>query len=939
MAQPLAGGDVPSSDAVADSLFSLIKVRFEQPGRDTVCNYMLQLVRNQCRGSNYNCSIFLYDRLIQKLSKIFNLSGSICLLEEKVKIFKTTGQVEHEGNAYLSLSSVHAAFGNKRSAILYIDRALLIFKKLGNKNRVLTIKMKKLEASADLQSPSSLLDSMEALLQDAIARQDRSGEEYIRMRSINYLLNAGRYDDVEAYLKVLSRRKASNPIQQSEYPFLINTNLGFADLALARGQLDTAIFYYKKTLALAEVEPGPWIQINVLNILGNIEQEKGNMAAAKSYLGRARGLGEKIEVHDLLTTTFEILVRIAEAENNFEDAFKYTKLKNHHQQKFNERGADFSIQAYMLQLENKRLETDRQKDQIALQLKSDQLRNSVIAIVFVSLLVALILFGLYMQRQGKKKIAEQYTLIKRQAEQLKNLDASKSRFFANVSHELRTPISLIQGPIGTVLKRSQLNDEDQQLLKMARQGGQNLQLLVNEILDLGKMESGKMGLVKNSVRLADFFTHYFTQFESLGYQKKVSYDFEVLVPDNMAVFLDKEKCRQLVFNLLSNAFKFTPSGGKVKAILKTEKKQLHLEVSDTGKGIHPTDLPHVFDRYFQTNRPDATASGGTGIGLTLCYEYVKLFGGNISVESTLGKGTVFKAVFPVDLAEDLSDELASASMDLKEKHDELALPITASVSTANGSKKPTVLVVEDNAELQQYIQLVLKEHFQVTLAENGQAALEKIKANGHPDLIISDLMMPVMDGYQFLEKLKGDPSTQQLPVIMLTARAEKDDRLKALRIGVDDYLTKPFDEEELIVRIGNLLTNQSFRQEAVLEEQAEKGESMAKGVSEMDKKWLDSFENYLTLNLSNNNLTILQLADEFAMSMSTLLRQLKRLTGLTPQKYLVEMRLEKARQLLAEGRFGSVSRVAREVGYNDVRNFSKSFKSRFGKKPSELVGV
>ena len=370
---------------------------------------------------------------------------------------------------------------------------------------------------------------------------------------------------------------------------------------------------------------------------------------------------------------------------------------------------------------------------------------------------------------------------------------------------------------------------------------------------------------------------------------------------------------------------------------------LQLEVSDTGKGIHPTDLPHVFDRYFQTNRRDAPASGGTGIGLALCQEYAKLFGGNIAVESTLGKGTNFIVTFPLEMTEehvveeDLSNELAFEYKDVKEKPDQLILPTAAPSPSAMDSKKPTVLVVEDNAELQQYIQLVLKEHYQVALAENGQAALNRIDKNGHPDLIISDLMMPVMDGYQFLEKLKDEPATQQIPVIMLTARAEKDDRLRALRMGVDDYLTKPFDEEELIVRIGNLLANQSARQEALVEEEKEKGEVVAAGFSEMDKKWLDSIEQYLQQHLDNNHLSIIMVADEFAMSMSTLLRQLKRLTGLTPQKYLLEMRLEKARRLFEERRFGSVSRVAREVGYNDVRNFSKSFKNRFGKKPSEFI--
>lgn len=538
-------------------------------------------------------------------------------------------------------------------------------------------------------------------------------------------------------------------------------------------------------------------------------------------------------------------------------------------------------------------------------------------------------------RRANKKTNEQ-------AEQLKQLDKAKSRFFANVSHELRTPISLILGPIGTVLKRNRIVNDDRQLLQMARQGGQNLQLLVNEILDLGKIESGKMELVKERVRLANFFTHYFAQFESLGYQHGVTYNYETLTQKNVMAMLDREKCRQIVFNLLSNAFKFTPHKGSVKAKVELKGKLLELSISDSGKGIDPTDLPNIFDRYYQTNRPDVTASGGTGIGLALCKEYANLFGGNIKVESTLGKGTCFKVQFPVEIVEhktileDLSEEFALDFKDVKEKPDQFILPGSVSTLSSKTQHKATILVVEDNPELQTYIQLVLKDHYQVALAGNGQAALDHINTVGQPDLIISDLMMPIMDGYQLLKKLKEDAATKQLPAIMLTARSEKDDRLKALRIGVDDYLTKPFDEEELLIRISNLLKNQSIRKEAALQEQQEIG-TAPEGITEEDQQWLDSFEAFLQQNLSNNHLSVIMLADEFAMSMSTLLRQLKRLTGLTPQKYLMEMRLNKAMLLFSEHRFRSVARVAQEVGYSDVRNFSKNFKNRFGKTPSEYV--
>lgn len=572
---------------------------------------------------------------------------------------------------------------------------------------------------------------------------------------------------------------------------------------------------------------------------------------------------------------------------------------------------------------------------------------------FITVLLLLVGAFFLLSRYREKSLREQRTrlehtvkertaTIEQQKEELLQLDSAKTRFFANVSHELRTPISLIRGPIKTLLKRKPPDDDDIQLLQLANQGSKNLQLLVSEILDLGKLESGKMEVSNTPVRLAAYFTHYLSQFESLAYQKGVAYGFDVFLAKKVVVQLDKEKCRQLIYNLLSNAFKFTQTGGKVHVTVKMQDGQLHIEVSDTGKGIHPNDLSNVFNRYFQTNRPDAPATGGTGIGLALCQEYARLFGGQISVESKLGEGTVFQVAFPVELAtedvleEDLAQDLTPAFRNVKEKPDQFLLLKNTPSPHAQQVKKPTVLVVEDNKELQSYIQLVLKKQFNVAMSGNGHEALAYLAENSHPDLIISDLMMPIMDGYQLLERLKGQAATQHIPVIMLTARAAKDDRLKALRIGVDDYLTKPFDEEELIVRINNLLANRTVRMEASAEEEV-RNSPVAIGLAMQDKEWLDAFETYLQSNLSHNYLSVPVMADEFAMSTSTLQRQTKRLTGLSPQKYLLEMRLNKARQLLEERRYQSVSRVALEVGYGDVRNFSRSFKKRYGKSPSDLV--
>lgn len=595
----------------------------------------------------------------------------------------------------------------------------------------------------------------------------------------------------------------------------------------------------------------------------------------------------------------------------------------------------------------KNWQIEEQGRQIETQKKQSRLVTLLLAIL---LLVSIVLAYNYVRlQQANRKTREQ-------ADQLKSLDAAKSRFFANVSHELRTPLTLLLGPIQTLLQKGQLTDKQARMLQMARQSGKQLEQLVNDILDLRKLEQGRLEIYLKPTELPAFIGTYTTQFESMAERKNIGFSVH-LPPDNTPpILLDQEKFRQILFNLLANAFKFTPAGGRIETTVSLKSAMLHLHVADNGPGIHPDDVPHLFDRYFQTTRPEKPAEGGTGIGLALCREYTKLFGGTIEVESTVGKGSIFRVAFPVAPATEavktpvspiLQDDLISETP---------ALPGKSVSGHTGGEEKPTILVVEDNLALQDYIRSVLEEKYRIITAENGQAALDlmmnaecrkmntkQVAANSSlltphssfPDLILSDLMMPVMDGYQLLEKLKSDDATRHIPVVMLTARAEAQDKLKALRIGVDDYLHKPFDEEELLVRIKNLLSNQAIRREEATAA-ASGTEAITKPLPHSDQEWLVRFEQYVRNHIANNTLSVSGIATEFAMSESTLLRQLKRLTGLSPVQYLLDVRLTEARRLLEEQGGMSVAQTATRVGYDDARSFSRAFRQRFGKLPSEV---
>ena len=586
--------------------------------------------------------------------------------------------------------------------------------------------------------------------------------------------------------------------------------------------------------------------------------------------------------------------------------------------------------------QNKYKQQQIEEQQLALRLKNNQLLFSVIVVLLVLTLAGGLFLGYRSQRQAKRQLIEQNTLIQKQATQLASLDAAKSRFFANVSHELRTPLSLIVGPISSLLKESHQPEKQTLLLKTISRSARQLELMVNDILDLRKLEVGKMPLNLEPTELEPFFALHLNQFDSLAQWKQIHYVYDVQIAPALVAELDREKCRQILYNLLSNAFKFTPINGIVKASVWVRANRLSFEVADSGTGIHPDDLPHVFDRFFQTSSNGHFLAGGTGIGLSICHEYTSLMGGEIRAESNRSEGSVFHVSWPVTLTPKGNDPIAPPYIrDIDELYD-VAAPAGESVPNKDSVEcmvKPTILVVEDNPGLRAYISLILSDSYRVLMAENGAAALQQLTTNGPVDMILSDLMMPVMDGYQLLKRLKSDDTTRHIPVIMLTARAEPSDRLRALRIGVDDYLTKPFDEEELLVRMANLLRNQLVRQEAVEEHNETDAHPL---LPEADRAWLETFEAYVRDNLSSDVLTISSLSEEFSMSESTLLRQLKRLTGLTPVQYLQEIRLNKARLLLEAGTALTTVALAMEVGYKDARSFSRSFRNRFGRSPSNF---
>lgn len=537
--------------------------------------------------------------------------------------------------------------------------------------------------------------------------------------------------------------------------------------------------------------------------------------------------------------------------------------------------------------------------------------------------------------------------IEEQAADLRKLDQIKSRFFANISHELRTPLTLILGPLHSALEKGEVDNRTRRWLQTARNSSQNLLHLVNSILDFSKLDAEKLELHESTFPLGKELSLTAAQFHSHAERHGIYFHFENEIPADVFVRLDLAKLQTILNNLLSNAIKYTGDGGEVVLRCHDRTDQLLISVEDTGRGIHSDDVDRIFQRFYQSRHGGSIAEGGSGIGLALCRELTRMMRGRIWVESEWGKGSRFFVELPKVVVEEEEQKNygpVETDLPLLVGHVGQAASDDPLKSPPAAAETPSVLIVEDNPDLREYLTGILSEKYTVQTAKNGQEALDYllgVVAKGPedpsvkmdlPDLILSDIMMPRMNGLQLLDRLKSHEQFKRIPVIMLTARAELEDKLNALRIGVDDYLVKPFVEEELLARIRNLLQNAHNRR-LFRQEQPEEETDTAL-LSEADAEWLAELEAMIYEDMADSRFSVSWLADRAAISQRQLNRRLNQLIGLSANQYVHELRMHQARKLLEKGSYRSVAEVAYAVGYNSPRAFSRAYQERFGRLPS-----
>lgn len=545
-------------------------------------------------------------------------------------------------------------------------------------------------------------------------------------------------------------------------------------------------------------------------------------------------------------------------------------------------------------------------------------------LLYLLVFIALMIFGVRWKIEQNRKRMEN--------EKYKELEEMKYRFFTNISHEFRTLLTLIITPIGSMLRRTTDTESRAQLNEVSKNAGDLLQL-VNQLLDFRKMEMNGERLSLASGNLDEFIQYTTMKFSPLSEQKSISLKFEDKT-GGLFMYFDRDKLGKILTNLLSNAFKFTKAGGVVKVELSKcfidSRRYARIIVEDTGCGISKEEQAHVFERFYRAEQQQAATQVGSGIGLNMVYEYVKLHQGKVSLESEEGKGSRFIVDIPTDLKHALQQEAA-------QDNQFVSSPATDAVDGATevqGAKKieKTVMVVEDNEDFRHFLHRELSHIYnKVLVAKDGmEGALKAEKEN--PDLIVSDVMMPRMNGTDMCRRIKENIETSHIPVILLTAWSTDEGRTEGYKAGADAYIAKPFDMEVLLARISNLLEKQEKRKQDFSHSISLDPKTVTD--SSPDEDFLNEVIGHIEKNIDNSEYTIDSLAGDVVMSRMSFYRKMKSLTGQTPADFIRTVRLKTAAKLLKEGNC-NVSEACYRTGFASPQNFSKHFKEMFGVLPSQ----
>lgn len=788
--------------------------------------------------------------------------------EKAVEITKTIGDSLYIADAYNNVGDAYMYLEEFEKSKKYFLLALNIYEQLK------VPETEKYVTYKNLSRVSDNLEETEFYLDKAF--QIVKNEKNPKKLALFYLTKGDALMTKEYYAESITAFQESYRLADSiDYAFVKTIAAGGWGIANTElGNYDEAILKLRE--ALTYEQPSPKNKLNFMQNLAKAYEGKLDFKSAYAILKEGNVLNDSINVS-------EANAKYAE----FDAKFK-TELKDK-------------------EITKQQLEITRQKN----------VRNKLIFYSVVILLIALGLFQWRSNKQKRKKIAVEAALQKEQ-----EINDLRTKFLGNIAHEIRTPLTLVTGNLNLALENLENPKKAKKNIDTALENSKRITADANEILELLRFENSSAQVKKETILLDETLKRIIFSFSSLVEMKQIALNYKSEIPKTLFAEIDIEKTEKIINNLLSNAIKYSPSNTEIIIKSKIENGKLIISVTDFGDGIHYDETEKIFERFYQSVRN--TTVGGIGIGLSLSRELAEAMGGSLTVNSEWKKGSTFTFTVPISEAETLT----VASRKVINPETISSFEATEKTKSSQHSK---ILIVEDNPEMVNYLEEILSPMHQCEVAFDGEEALQKINSTNF-DLITSDIMMPKMDGFQLREALNQSEAFKNIPFILLSAKTLEEDKIKGFKLGIDDYIVKPFNKNELIARINNLLANKSARQTYQI-----KNPDLLSTSESSDQKLLKKVEEFILENIDNEEFKIQELAESVGYSQRQFTRILKQYTGMTPVKFILEIRLQKAYQHLQHKTFFTLSEVRYHVGISSSAYFNKKFKERFGINPSDLL--
>ena len=891
---------------------------------DSALVYTLDNIHIREKIHDNKITLDSYRQVAKLYSQLHNYKDAYHYLLEGIEYAELVNDRYSLANLYCSTGELFIQNNlNENIAIDYLIEARGLYLTLNPKYDISFINLFIGDAYCSMGNDSLALKYFTSVINSkATGENNMHSKAYYKTAMLYH--KQGLYDSALVYFKKSIDAISKDCPEINKFQPLVES----ARTYIVVGKYTLAYNLLKKAKSLAEksaVSP----EIVIANeAMAQFFLKQNNMDSALVYYNEAYELSESIGLQKKALNNAKALSHIYYSMHNYKMSADLSNIASNRANELEQINKSDELAKLEMKLE---IDKNEQARNLELQASSFEIkrqkiiRNYIIAGAVMLVLIVFLLFLLYRNKQKQNELlAVQKEEIREMSRRLHETDRNKLLFFTNISHEIRTPLTLIRFPIEQMLHSSNVPGESKELLELALKNTSKLQQIVNQILDLRRLDDLKFELCLSDFDLVEVLKEITSSFESLCHKNQCKFVLESNITSAI-VRQDRERLVTILNNLLSNAFKYNRREGEVVLFSELTEKSIKIIIADTGKGIAEEHLGMLFDRYYQVNNSSSTE--GSGIGLAYVKELIGLMRGSIKITSKVDEGTTITIEIPNSYVE-FCDKVPFR-MEIKPKPNLVSLPdLIGPDQEATGSKR--LLIIEDNNDLRIFIENMFSPFYQILCADNGKKGL-KLALQYNPDLIISDIMMPEMQGDELCQILKNDIQTSHIPVILLTAKDGRKSQLNGYECGADDYIVKPFDSEMLIQKVKNILMTQANAKKLFSFSNSEVRGNLA--YTDIDRDLLKKCVTLVNDNVDNSGFTVELLATELGLSRKTLLRKFKALTDKTPSELIRHTRMSQAAILLREKKL-RVTEVANMVGYEDAERFSNAFKQFHGKSPS-----